>query len=355
MRALAQSTAYDLMVFATDSTDHVTGKTGLTLTVTASKAGAAFGSISPTVTERGNGWYALALTSSHTDTLGDLAIRATGTGADPINVLCVVRNANTGGLAALPNAAAGANGGLPVLSSSATTLAYTVSTVTTLTGHTAQTGDAYAIVASGTHGNAALKTLIDAVDDYVDTEVGAIKTKTDQLTFTNSGHLDVAVWRWQGNLVGASYGGAVPANVQAWNDASLVAPNIAGMPKVDVSLANGQTVTATGTVLLDRLDAAITSRSSHAAADVWSVGTRALTDKAGFALNSTGLDAISTTAPSGVPTTFREMLVLLYRRFFAKTTLTTTQLKTYANDGTTVVTTQTVSSSGGTDTVGAAS
>ena len=48
-------------------------------------------------------------------------------------------------------------------------------------------------------------------------------------------------------------------------------------------------------------------------------------------------------------------LVLLYRRFFAKTTLTTTQLKTYANDGTTVVTTQTVSSSGGTDTVGAAS
>lgn len=37
------------------------------------------------------------------------------------------------GLTALPNAAAGANGGLPVLSSSATTLAYTVSTVTTVT------------------------------------------------------------------------------------------------------------------------------------------------------------------------------------------------------------------------------
>lgn len=56
-----------------------------------------------------------------------------------------------------------------------------IPTVTTLTGHTAQTGDSYAIVNSGTHGNAALKTLIDAVDDYVDTEVAAIKAKTDNL------------------------------------------------------------------------------------------------------------------------------------------------------------------------------
>jgi hypothetical protein len=36
-------------------------------------------------------------------------------------------------------------------------------TLTTYTGNTPQTGDAYAIVNSGTHGNAALKTLIDAL------------------------------------------------------------------------------------------------------------------------------------------------------------------------------------------------
>lgn len=53
-----------------------------------------------------------------------------------------------------------------------------IPTVTTLTGHTAQTGDAYAIVNSGTHGNAALKTLIDAVDDFVDTEIADILTDT---------------------------------------------------------------------------------------------------------------------------------------------------------------------------------
>lgn len=80
---IPQNSSYNLMVFMVDSGDHLSGKTGLTLTLTASKAGAAFASISPTVTERGNGWYSLALTSSHTNTLGDLALHITGTGADP--------------------------------------------------------------------------------------------------------------------------------------------------------------------------------------------------------------------------------------------------------------------------------
>lgn len=46
---------------------------------------------------------------------------------------------------------------------------------------TAQTGDSFAIVNSGTHGNAALKTLIDAVDNIVDTEIGALQTSVDDL------------------------------------------------------------------------------------------------------------------------------------------------------------------------------
>lgn len=83
---LKQSTARNVLVFMTDSADHVAGKTGLTLTITASKDGAAFASISPTVTERGNGWYSLALTTSHTDTLGDLALHVTATGADPTDL-----------------------------------------------------------------------------------------------------------------------------------------------------------------------------------------------------------------------------------------------------------------------------
>lgn len=84
---LKQSTARNLMRFLVDSSDHVTGKTGLTLTITASKNGAAFASISPTVTERGDGWYSIALTTAHTDTLGDLAFHITATGADPLDFI----------------------------------------------------------------------------------------------------------------------------------------------------------------------------------------------------------------------------------------------------------------------------
>lgn len=78
------------MVFMTGSADHVTGLTGATLTITASKDGGAFASISPTVTERGNGWYNIALTTAHTDTLGDLALHVTATSADPSDLACRV-------------------------------------------------------------------------------------------------------------------------------------------------------------------------------------------------------------------------------------------------------------------------
>lgn len=91
MRLLKQSTTYNLTVFMTDSADHVAGKTGLTLTITASKDGAAFASITPTVTELSSGWYKLALTTSHTDTLGDFALHVTATGADPTDVAMVIR------------------------------------------------------------------------------------------------------------------------------------------------------------------------------------------------------------------------------------------------------------------------
>lgn len=94
MRKAKQSTAKNVMVFMTDSSDHVAGKTGLTLVITQSKDGGAFASISPTVTDRGSGWYNLALTTSHLDTLGDNAFHITGTGADPCDLLILVEGGN---------------------------------------------------------------------------------------------------------------------------------------------------------------------------------------------------------------------------------------------------------------------
>lgn len=86
MGLLKLSTARNKMIFMVDETDHITGLASLTLTITASKDGAAFASITPTVTDRGSGWYNLALTTSHSDTLGDLALHITSTGADPLDV-----------------------------------------------------------------------------------------------------------------------------------------------------------------------------------------------------------------------------------------------------------------------------
>ena len=72
-----------LFFLMVDSTDHVTGKTGLSPTVTLSKNGAAFGSPSGAVTEIANGWYKVAGNASDSATLGPLMLHATGTAADP--------------------------------------------------------------------------------------------------------------------------------------------------------------------------------------------------------------------------------------------------------------------------------
>jgi len=87
MRSRKQSTATNLLLLMVSSTDHITGVAGATLTITASKDGGAFSAISPVVTNLGSGWYSLALTTVHTDTLGDLALHVTATGCDPSDVL----------------------------------------------------------------------------------------------------------------------------------------------------------------------------------------------------------------------------------------------------------------------------
>lgn len=91
------------------------------------------------------------------------------------------------------------------------------------------------------------------------------------------------------------------------------------------------------------------------ATDASGAVTPTAASKTGYSLAATGLDAITATRPSGKATTFPQMLVQLFYRFFGKATKTGTQIKTYAADGTTVVTTQTVSDDGTTETQGEAS
>lgn len=84
------STSYPILFFLADSSDHVTGKTGLSPTVTVSKDGGAFGSPSGAVSEVANGWYKLAGHATDRNTLGCFALHATGTGADPADALYTI-------------------------------------------------------------------------------------------------------------------------------------------------------------------------------------------------------------------------------------------------------------------------
>lgn len=121
MQKIKQSSATRHTLFLmVDSTDHVTGKTGLTPTVTISKNAAAFASPAGAVTEVSAGWYKLAANATDSNTLGILALHATGTAADPTDLIAADIVAYDPddtvrlGLTALPNAAADAAGGLPI-------------------------------------------------------------------------------------------------------------------------------------------------------------------------------------------------------------------------------------------------
>ena len=81
------STAQPLVFLLVSSTDKATGVTGLTPTVTLSKSGGPFASCAGTVSEIANGWYKVAGNATDTNTLGPLILRATGTGADPVDML----------------------------------------------------------------------------------------------------------------------------------------------------------------------------------------------------------------------------------------------------------------------------
>lgn len=73
-----------LKFFMTDSSDHLTGKTGLSPTVTISKDGSAtFATPAGAVSEMANGWYKVAGHATDSNTLGEIALHATAAGADP--------------------------------------------------------------------------------------------------------------------------------------------------------------------------------------------------------------------------------------------------------------------------------
>lgn len=160
-------------------------------------------------------------------------------------------------------------------------------------------------------------------------------------------------------LVAASYGTAAnQTTIAAYIDTEVAA--ILAAVDTEVAAIKAKTDNLpTDPADQSAVEAAVAAVQSHGDS-AWATATSVtVSDKTGFKLASDGLDSVATTAPTGPASNFREMLVQMWRRFFkgAKRTYSggTQQIVTYADNGTTPITTQTISDDGTTETQGVAS
>lgn len=84
MAAYPQSVAYTRVFYAYLTSDHVSAATGKTITMNVSKAGGAFAAAGGTITEIANGAYKIALTTTDTNTAGDMTFYGTASATDDI-------------------------------------------------------------------------------------------------------------------------------------------------------------------------------------------------------------------------------------------------------------------------------
>jgi hypothetical protein len=292
---------HPIVFLMVDSADHVTGKTGLTVTVTLSKNGAAFGAASGAVSELSNGWYALAGNATDRNTLGALAIHASASGADPTDEQYTVVAfdpfaATNLGLTDLDTAissratqtSVNAIPTAPLLAAS-----YTAPDNAGVAAIKAKTDNLPADPASNTQVATRLATAGYTAPD--NTGIAAIQAKTDNLPAAPAATGDIP-GGVQSGLTAQGYTSARAAFLDTlnglvtaiWAAASrtLTAfgftvnatadPDVAAIKaKTDNLPANPASQT--------NLDIAVSTRSSHTPADVWASPTRTLTVSGGGA------------------------------------------------------------------------
>lgn len=230
---LRQSTAVDLAIGPfVDATDGVTAESGLTITqpdirLKKNNANWAQKNAAQTLTHEENGWYEVSLDATDTNTVGRLVVSVQESGALPVwHEFYVLEETIYDALFA-----ASATGALPVSTGGLTAASVATGAIDAdALAADAGTELAAAVWSTATAGLTVAGTIGKALVDVAGA-IGAIKAKTDQLTFTTANKVD--------------------ATIQAAGD------------------------------------------FAQAAADkVWSTGTRALTDKAGFSLSAAGIQGI---------------------------------------------------------------
>jgi hypothetical protein len=190
MYPLKQSTAITVPVFCHDANgDAVTGLSDGSFTKRISKAGGAFGAMSVTISEMENGWYALPLSTSHTDTVGVLTVTLTNAGCKQVNLQFRVGTGVFDDILSVLGSPVGAS------------IAADIAATPTLTELQAEIDDVQTDIAGLNDPTAAeIRTEIDANS----TQLAAIKGKTDNLTFTQAGHVDANMQRLNDVLLAGS-------------------------------------------------------------------------------------------------------------------------------------------------------
>ncbi|MCA9137251.1 MAG: hypothetical protein KDB00_10840 [Planctomycetales bacterium] len=81
MPQVLQNSARPFKIYFADDADPAAGKTGVTgVSTKLAKSGLAEGTVSPTIDERGGGWYEVTPLAAHRDTLGESAWTFSATG-----------------------------------------------------------------------------------------------------------------------------------------------------------------------------------------------------------------------------------------------------------------------------------
>lgn len=186
-----------------------------------------------------------------------------------------------------------------------------------------------------------LDTQLLSIDDAIDTEVGTILTRIGTPSDLGGGAslaANLVVVEGQTDDIGVA-------------GAGLTALGDTRVANLDGTISSRASQTSVDTID-NLLDTEIGTLLTNVAAILADTGTDGVVvaagSKAGYALSATGLDSIPMTAPAGPATTFREALVQTWRRWFKRSVLNTDdgEITTYADNGTTVITTQVVSDDG---------
>ena len=396
MRELKQSTAATIMILMVDATDDETAETGKTLTVYLSKNGGAFATSTNAAAEvsgGSRGWYSLALTATEVNTIGELVVEAEATGCDIWRSVYSV-------VAAIPDANMASSSAGAIVAATFAAGAITAAAIAADAITAAKVADGAidaGAIATGAITNAKFAAgAIDAAaiaDNAID--AGAIATGAITNAKFAAGAIDAAAIADNaidagaiadnaidagaiatGALTSAKFGaGAITSTVLA--DNAITSSKLAAGAITAAAIATGAVdadAIATDAVNEIQNGLALSSALATVGSNVLAVKTAtdqlafssgdvvatlagegvAVSDKTGFKLASDGLDSISITPASGVATNFREMFIAVWRLFFKKVTETAAERKTYADNGTTVWTTQPLTDDGTTQTQGAA-